>query len=249
MKYYIFLICLNLLYLNPEYKRDLKLTKNPIYYKELAQAANETFYQLFDLTIKFKNRTEVIIEDESKLLAIIIDENDPIMPEKYDISFDVTEGKPLISDILDLIPDEIMQKNFYLNAFGLKLDIKEQFKIMANMIASGFEDGKVIIYKKVFTDENFQIRYKCFIKDKESDKYIGAFEIIQQDKDKGDCKKILESIKDWWKLINSFVKEQEETVQAIANIVASIEGIYKIWKSSSVFLKNSYIMLVLLLFI
>ena len=152
----------------------------------------------------------------------------------------------MISEILDLIPDEIIKKNYYLNTFGLKLDVKENFKILANMISTGFNDGEVMIYKKNFEGKVFQIRYKCFLKEKGSDKYIGAFEIIQQDKDKGDCEKILNTIKDWWKLVNPIVKEHTETVKTIAGIVSSIQGIFK---SSSIFLKNSYIILVLLLFI
>ena len=245
MKYFILFICLNLLYINSEYITDSKFNRNPIYYEKLIQAANETFFQLFDLTVDFKNRTEVILEDESKLLAIFIDDNDPIKPENYEnVTFDVIDGKPIISDILDLFSDELIKKNYYMKAFGLKLDIKENFKILANMVASGFNDGTVFIYKKNFTEKMFQIRYKCFIKEKESDKYIGAFEIIQQDKDKGDCEKILKAIKDWWKLVSPLVKGHE--LEIIANVVTSIQGI---WKSSSLFLKNSYIILVLLLFI
>ena len=41
-----------------------------------------------------------------------------------------------------------IESKYIINIFGDKYDIKEEFKILANMIAAGFDYGHVVIYKK-----------------------------------------------------------------------------------------------------
>ena len=41
-----------------------------------------------------------------------------------------------------------IESKYIINIFGDKYNIKEEFKILANMIAAGFDYGHVVIYKK-----------------------------------------------------------------------------------------------------
>jgi hypothetical protein len=55
MRFYIFLISLNFFFINSKYPRNLKLSRNQEDYEKVAQAAKETFFQIYNITIDFNN--------------------------------------------------------------------------------------------------------------------------------------------------------------------------------------------------
>ena len=251
MKFCVLLVFLNYLYINSKYLRNLKLSRNEIAYQILVQSAKDTFYQMYNKTVNFNNRSQATYEDKYMKILILIDEymedHSPI-DELYEYtSFKVKEGKPLISEILEKFPSIISER--YLEAFSVKLNVKEKFIALSNMIAAGFNNGEVVIYERTIDNFN-QIHYLCIISN-DIGNYIGAFEIIQQDKDEGDYKHILESVKNWWDIIKLLLPQVDETLNLISRIVSSFEGLYtkysKYSKSSStLFLKNSFLLLLFL---
>ena len=97
---------------------------------------------------------------------------------------------------------------------------------LANMIAAGFDYGHVVIYKKK-TETFYQTRYKCFIIDSTKKgidgPIVGAFEIIQEDKDDKDT--IEKAHANWWDSIKYFLKEGKEAIELIGGVVISILGV------------------------
>ena len=171
-------------------------------YEILVKAAQETFYQLYNTTINFANRYDVQINDSIKRIRVYVDEYDPIIPEVEDNTrFEVINGKPKIDDILKelmILDNDTYKNDADLVIFGNKFNVREEFKLLANKIAAGFDNGAVLIYQ-IQTDSTYQVRYKCFVCnskcEKEEDVY-GAFEIIQEDKN--DSKEIVEKSKNWF---------------------------------------------------
>ena len=53
---------------------EMSSSKSPKYIK-LTQEANETFYQLYEMQLDFKQRYYLEIEDETKYLRVVINEN------------------------------------------------------------------------------------------------------------------------------------------------------------------------------
>ena len=239
---------MNLLFINSKYLRNLKLSRNQTAYQILTQSAKDTCYQMYNITVNFNNRSQATYEDKSKKILILIDEyigdHSPIPELDEYTRFEVKEGKPLISEILDKIPLNISEK--YLEVFSVKLNVKEQFIAISNMIAAGFNNGEVVIYERTIGKFN-QIHYLCIISDNKGN-YIGAFEIIQQDKDEKDYGHILKEIKKWWDVILGILPQVDNTLNLVSRIVASFEGLSSKYSksSSSLFLKNSFILLLFL---
>ena len=118
-----------------------------------------------------------------------------IPPPSPNVTFTVINGKPQLNDILKDLSNLYEINDTDLNSmeiFGNYFNIIEEFKLLSNQIAAGFDYGTVIIYKPTFTVVA-QVRYKCFITDKDGVEY-GSFEIIQEDKnDKQELKEVTES--------------------------------------------------------
>ena len=154
------------------------------------------------------------------------------------------EGKPLISEILEKIPSGLSER--YLEVFSVKLNVKEKFIAISNMIAAGFNNGEVAIYERTIDKFN-QIHYLCIISDNKGN-YIGAFEIIQQDKDEYDYGHIKEEVKKWWDVVLVVLPQVDNALNLVSRIIASFEGLISKYSksSSSLFLKNSFILLLFL---
>ena len=144
--------------------KDSKLKRKKTNYTALTEAARKTFYQIYNISIDFRDRYEVIIDDSKKRLRVYVDEYDPLVPEENKISFFVNKEEPLIAEILNNMTNAFNNTNieskYIINIFGDKYDIKEEFKILANMIAAGFDYGHVVIYKqklKLFTKPDINV--------------------------------------------------------------------------------------------
>ena len=224
----LFILILSLIHAKIPNLRNEKFGRNQPYYEIVAKAANETFYQIYNTTIKFFNRYEAMLDDSKKRIKIIIDEYDPLMPESPDnITFFVENGKPNIKNILEdlkqldnktAIPDP------NLHIFGNIYNIREEIKVLANMIAAGFDYGYVIIYK-LSSQSYAQLRYKCFITDKNDSILYGAFEIIQEDKN--DEETIQKEHKSWWDKIKNFLEKGKEVIEVVGGIALAVAGIFE----------------------
>lgn len=234
MKDIIIIVSLFVLVLNASNNlRNLLLGKDPGKYAVLINAANQTFYQMYNLTLNFRDRYEAMVNDSQKRLRVIVDEYDPLIPPPSpNVTFKVINGKPQLNDILKNLSNlyEINKTNNTdlnsLEIFGNHFNIIEEFKLLSNQIAAGFDYGTVIIYKPTFTVVA-QVRYKCFITDRNGVEY-GAFEIIQEDKnDKQEVKDVTEN---WWNKVEKFadkLKTVKDVIQTVGGIVSSAIGIYE----------------------
>jgi L-rhamnose mutarotase len=236
MKDIIIIVSLFVLVLNASNNlRNLLLGKDPVKYAVLIDAANQTFYQMYNLTLNFRDRYEAMVNDSQKRLRVIVDEYDPLIPPSSpNVTFTVLNGKPPLNDILKDLSNLYEINDTDLNSmeiFGNYFNIIEEFKLLSNQIAAGFDYGTVIIYKPTFTVVA-QVRYKCFITDKDGVEY-GSFEIIQEDKnDKQEVKEVTES---WWNKVEKFadkLKDVKDVIQTVGGVVSSAIGIFEICKNA-----------------
>ena len=216
--------------------RHLKLERDEEKYKTLVQAANKTAYQLYELNIDFKDRNTYNFEDKKKKIYIVIDENPTLPTEEKQVGFNITNGAVQIPKLN--YPPEL---KYGLEIFGRACDLEEEFRGIANMIAAGYDNGKVIGYKKDTQKVN-QFRLKCFVNTAEG-KEQGSFEIIQEDLD--DLTKIANFFEKWYNKIKSILKVVGPDVEAASLWVINLAGI-KNKNSSSSFLEISFLSLLLI---
>ena len=234
----LILIVLNILSIHCHKLRNLKLGISPEKLETLTDAATKTFKQIFQKDIDFQGTTYAKLDDVGKKLEIAIYEDQSIPTATDSFRFEINNWSPSIPDY------EMSQTK--INIFGKIYDIKEQFKLFANAVASGYKNGFVIVYKK--TGENIQanMRYKCFV-NSDNGEAIGSFEIYQVDKN--DSVNILDKLKkffDTLDIINKGVKTVSELVTTLIGIKKDISGDDK-KKSISSFLKAPYLSLFLIL--
>ena len=104
---------------------DFLLALNTDKYIKLTKEANQTFYQLYEIELDFKNRYFIEIDDETKFLRVIVNEN---ITTKNEI-FNIVEFKneKIISEIE--IPE-----NISITLFGRSYNLKEEFFNILNSI-------------------------------------------------------------------------------------------------------------------
>ena len=148
---------------------DFLLGLNADKYIKLTKEANQTFYQLYEIELDFKNRYFIEIDDETKFLRVIVNEN---ITTKNEI-FNTVEFKneKIISEIE--IPE-----NISITLFGRGYNLREEF---FNILNSIFRFSDVIKIK--FPKENLDkfdliSKYELYVKND-----IGTIDIILEDKD------------------------------------------------------------------
>ena len=165
---------------------ELLQSKSPNYFK-LTQEANQTFYQLYEIQLDFKERYYIEIDDDTKFLRVIINEN----LTANDESFHTFESKneEILSDIE--IPD-----NISITIFGRTYNLREEFYNILNSIFH-YTDVVMIKFPKENLDKFDTIsKYELHVKN-----YIGSIDVIHEDKDdkvslEEDLEKFWDSVKD-----------------------------------------------------
>ena len=173
MKFFIFIfINFDLILINCFTQRNLKFTIEDEKYKILSEAAKNAFKQIYNLKIDFEGRLKEGREDDNMNVEVVI-YDDVIIPNVTNkIRFNITNKSAQLEDISLQIPIITLLYEAY--------DIKEQLKILADMLANSFDNGFVIIYKKDGEGIVASSRYKCFVEN--NGKIIGSFEIIHINK-------------------------------------------------------------------
>ena len=155
MKFFIFIfINFDLILINCFTQRNLKFTIEDEKYKILSKAAKEAFRQIYNLKIDFEGRLKEGREDDNMNVEVVIYDDAEIPNVTNKIRFNVTDKSARLEDI----PIQTSTVTLFNQAY----DIKEQYKILANMIANSFENGFVIIYKK---NKIFELLKKIFSKE------------------------------------------------------------------------------------
>lgn len=240
MKFFaILFLFLNFLLINSQNLRSLLLTMNVEKLKYLADIANSTLYQLFELTIDFKGRSFGTIEDSEKKVEVAIYDGQDIPKVEEQFRFNISNWSPIIP--------EIEMKSSIINIFGKTFDVKEQYINMANSIANSIENGFVIYYQKSTVDVLSSTRYKCFVND--ANGRSGSFEISVADKN--DYELLSDAFNKWYDENKDHpqIKKFQPIVSGVLAIKGLAEDIFKRHKknnnSSSSFLAIPFITLLL----
>ena len=232
MKFFtLIFIFLNIFFINCQNLRNLMLDMEPKKLKALTEIASNTLFQLFGVSIDFNGRGYGIIENSKLKIEIALYDDQEIPTETSTFRFDINNWSPQIP--------EIKIDEAKLNIFGKLYDVKEQYKIIANLLANAIENGFVINYNKTGDDIVANSRFKCFVNTTDGN---GSFEIALEDKNNKNT--ILDSIVKFLKDIK--LDEIANVLELCARASSVFLGIKKDWFSSSSFLNISYLVLLLI---
>ena len=212
-------------------------------YDKIVKAANNTIFQVFNLSIDFGGRYIVELDNEKFFIRITIDEF-PEIPKKYETSFNISGGRVSFEEI-PYEPDAKFE------IFEQSLDLEKEYKSIANMFGAGIRYGIVYLYNKAIDPKVTQMRLKCFVNSESGDTY-GAFEISLEDKN--DRQTIIEALEKYWKELEKYTEFIKNKLEYIANFVGEVVGfkdkfikaIKNPTSSSSMNLKVSLISLLIL---
>ena len=224
-------VFLNVLFIKCQNLRNLKLTMDPKKLKTLTDIASQTLFQLFGISIDFNGRGYAVIDNSKLKIEIVLYDDQEIPTEESKFRFEIINWSPQIP--------EIKVDEAKLDIFGKIYDVKEQYKILANLFANAIENGFVISYNKTGDDIMANSRFKCFVN---TDEGNGSFEIAIEDKN--DKTTILDSIKKFLKGIK--LDEITNILELCARASSVYLGIKKDWFSSSSFLKIPYLVLLII---
>lgn len=227
-------IFFNIVFINCQNLRNLILTMDPQKLEKLTELANKTLYQLLGIKMDFEGRGYGKIEGSKHKVEIALYDDQDIPTETKQFRFEINNWSPEIP--------EVKAENTSLKIFGNIYDIKEQYKIVANLIANSIQNGFVISYEKSGDNILANSRYKCFVNDEKGEK-IGSFEIAIEDKN--DKKSIIDTIKNWVKNIKK--EDVANVLEIIAKASTVFLGVKKDWFSSSSFLNIPYLVLLFIL--
>ena len=224
-------IFLNVLFISCQNLRNLMLSMDPKKLKTLTNIASNTLFQLFGVSIDFNGRGYGIIDNSKLKIEIALYDDQEIPTEESKFRFEIINWSPQIPEIK---VDEAI-----LDIFGKSYDVKEQYKILANLFANAIENGFVISYNKTGDDIVANSRFKCFVNTEDGN---GSFEIAIEDKN--DKTTILDSIEKFLKDIK--LDEIAYILELCARASSVFLGIKKDWFSSSSFLNIPYLVILLI---
>ena len=187
-------------------------------YEKIVNAATESLYQLLNITIDFKGRYMYLEKTKIYELAVIIDEY-PLPPKDFGTYFNISNGRPDFPNYSGTT--DPAYKNIKLTISDNLFDIDEEYKAFGSIFAVGIRNGKVIIYKKTIETVSNIIRFKCFINSQNNEEY-GSFEISLKYIDKTKWEKIKEGISKYWNDAKSFLKELNEGVKLVSEVVGNV---------------------------
>ena len=215
---YLIVIFSNFLLILPQNLRNLLLADELFLsrsnnYIKLTQEANDTFYQLYNIQLDFKERYYLEIDDDTKYLRVIINENITSKNENS-LSFKFMNEQ--------ILSDFEIPENLSITLFGRTYNLRDEFWNIANSIFR-YTD----VYKINFPKENFD-KFDTISKYELYDKnYIGTIDVILEDKD--DKVSIEEDLEIFWENVKDLLPDKSIPYTRIAaEFVAITFGIRRV---------------------
>ena len=209
---YSLIIFFTLIFVSPMNLRnsdELSSSKSPKYIK-LTQEANETFYQLYEMQLDFKQRYYLEIEDETKYLRVVINENMTSTNEVFN-TFEF-KNEQITSEFE--IPE-----NISITLFGRTFNLREEFNTIMNSIFRYTDIVQVKFPKENYDKFDTISKYELHVNNN-----IGTIDIILEDKD--DKVSIEESLEVFWDSIKDLIpNEYIKNTRLAAEFVAVTFGI------------------------
>ena len=191
---------------------ELLQSKSPNYFK-LTQEANQTFYQLYEIQLDFKERYYIEINDDTKFLRVIINEN----LTANDESFHMFESKNE-----EILSDTEIPENISITIFGRTYNLREEFYNILNSIFH-YTDVVMIKFPKENLDKFDTIsKYELHVRN-----YIGSIDVILEDKD--DKVSLEEDLETFWDSIKDLIPSRYvQNTRLAAEFVAITFGIRRV---------------------
>ena len=155
--------------------------------EKLIQIANETFYELYDISLDFKGKNKITVNQDERYYKVLINEY-PKYEGSIFTKIDIQNSHIFITDfpIFSSLTFQIFGRTYYL---------KEEFLQISQLIASIIKEGSIRIEKMNLDkfDSQINCKYELFREREESQ---GGFEIIFEDKD--DKREIERTLNNFW---------------------------------------------------
>ena len=182
-------------------------------YEELTNQANKTFYLLYDIALDFNGRLSLEIDDDTKYLRVIINDNrTSLISENFD-SFKYENGQ--INSALE-IPD-----NITITLFGRTYNLKDEFMSLIHMIFYHSMIDMIEFPKENYDKFDAISKYVLIVHFKD---YVGTIDVILEDKD--DKVSIYEDLEEFWENVKRVIPEKYiHNTRLAAEFVAVTFGI------------------------
>ena len=205
--------------------RNLLLTRDSFKYKQLADAANQTFYQLYNITLDFKDRNFITYNDDTKYYRVVINEfEDRKFSSDDNLIFLKGEGDKFSSFYA---PSSL--ENLNITIFGRRYRLYNELTNIFNIflgISKKWEYGYGYSIHKNPQETGFKTYVDYTILYLKSDGYInGTFSVIFEDKD--DAQEIEDALNKFWNDNEQYIPEDEKyEVKIYAEFAANTIGIW-----------------------
>ena len=204
-------------------------------YKKLTSLANKVLYQMYKIkNVDFEEKTTLDIGDNKNFrMTIKISQDEDQTPPPYkNVIISISDG-------VAKLPDIEYPKNVHLELVGTKHSLKEEFQILGNAIAQGYDleggiKGSVIIYKSEDIDNvQAQSRFRLMVRSQDDTKIYGYVEIVQEDLNDGE--KIILKIKKYYQELINLAQIALPELKLVVELASSYAGILKDFSASSFF--------------
>ena len=184
--------------------------------EKLIQIANETFYELYNISLDFKGKNMITVNQDEIYYKVLINEY-PKNEGSIFTRIDIQNSRIFFTDFP-------LFSSLTFKIFGRTYNLKEEFLSIVQLIAPIIKEGSIRIEKMNLDKFDSQItsKYELF---RENEETQGGFEIIFEDKD--DKIEIERTLNDFWKTWSNQIPPQDaEESKLIAQFVVTHFGIW-----------------------
>ena len=184
--------------------------------EKLVQIANETFYNLYNISLEFQGKNMIISNEEGRYYKVIINEYPKYEGEIF--------TKIIIKNSRVIYNDFPIFSALTFKIFGRIFNLKEEFLSIMHLLSPIIKDGFIRIEKMNLDEFDSQIinKYELI---KENEESQGGYEIVFEDKD--DRREIKYALNDFWMTWSKQIpKQDEKEAKLISQFVVTTFGIW-----------------------
>ena len=184
--------------------------------EKLVQIANRTFYDLYNISLDFKGKNMISLNEDGRYYKVLINEYPKYEGEIF--------TEIIIKNSRVFFTDFPIFSSLTFRIFGRTFSLKDEFLSIAHLLAPIIKDGIIRIEKMDLDEFDSQInnRYEIIRENEESQ---GGFEIVFEDKD--DKREIVKTLNTFWKTWSNKIPEQDvKDARLISQYVVTTFGIW-----------------------
>ena len=184
--------------------------------EKLVQVANETFFQLYNISLDFKGKNMITYNENARYYKVLINEY-PDYEGAFFKNISIRNSRVFFEDFP-------IFSSLTFQIFGRTFNLKEEFLSIVYLLAPVIKDGCIRI-EQLNIDEfesRINVKFELFRENEESQ---GGFEVTFEDKD--DRREIIKALNTLWKIWSGEIPTHDvKDTKLIAQFVITTFGIW-----------------------